>query len=200
MNAGTTAERVYDDLKRTLLAGTIGPGERLEPAHLASDLSSSTTPVRDALHRLVGERLVEMRPSIGFHLPIITESSLRDLYAWHEDLATLALRRRVTLARSGLGEASASVDPTEARSIFEAIAQQSDSSELLAQTGAIGDRLAIARVVEREVFDRHDDELAQLWAAVKTSGADARALVVAYHRRRRRSLPLLIKAIYGGRP
>ena len=92
MNPGVTAERVYEGLKRLLLSGDHVPGERIELARFAEELASSVTPVRDALHRLAGERLIEMRTGDGFHLPMVTESALRALYAWTGDLARLAVR------------------------------------------------------------------------------------------------------------
>ena len=52
MNAGPTAERVYDTLKRAMMERRFRPGDRLDPAMLAEDLNSSTTPVREALDRL----------------------------------------------------------------------------------------------------------------------------------------------------
>lgn len=54
-----TFGRVYAAIKQQLLEGAFRPGERIEPAILSDELGASVTPVRDALHRLAGERLVE---------------------------------------------------------------------------------------------------------------------------------------------
>ncbi|MGK4455738.1 GntR family transcriptional regulator, partial [Klebsiella pneumoniae] len=59
MNSGPTAERVHEALKRRIMGREFRPGDRLDPAVLAAPLSSSVTPVRDALHLLTGEGLVE---------------------------------------------------------------------------------------------------------------------------------------------
>ncbi|QCI78807.1 GntR family transcriptional regulator [Hankyongella ginsenosidimutans] len=53
---------------------------KLEPAGLAAELNSSVTPVRDALHRLAGERLVESWTSEGFHLPHVKVRLARPLH------------------------------------------------------------------------------------------------------------------------
>jgi DNA-binding GntR family transcriptional regulator len=59
MSPGQTFERVYLELKRQLHEGTRPPGTPLEPTAIGDELGTSFTPVRDALHRLVGESLVE---------------------------------------------------------------------------------------------------------------------------------------------
>ena len=59
MSAGTTMERVYLELKARIVAAELPPGTRLGPAELAKILDASPTPVRDALYRLSGERVVE---------------------------------------------------------------------------------------------------------------------------------------------
>ncbi|MGH1557293.1 GntR family transcriptional regulator [Caulobacter segnis] len=60
--------------KTQLLDGVYQPGERLDAAVLAERYFWSITPVRAALHRLAGERLVEARSNEGFTAP----SNLRD--------------------------------------------------------------------------------------------------------------------------
>ena len=59
MSPGPIFERVYLALKAQVTSGAFAPGDRLEPAALGEALNASITPVRDALHRLVGERIVE---------------------------------------------------------------------------------------------------------------------------------------------
>ena len=92
MNAGPTAERVHDALKQEIMNGHFRPGARLDPAVLAADLASSTTPVREALSRLVGAGLVESRTGGGFHMPSLDEPRLKDMYGWSRELLALALR------------------------------------------------------------------------------------------------------------
>jgi len=97
MSPGPTFERVYLELKRQLREGTRPPGTPLEPAAIGEELGTSFTPVRDALHRLVGEGLVENPQHNGFSVPRPTEQALRDLYTWNGE----ALAMMVTgLAKS----------------------------------------------------------------------------------------------------
>lgn len=84
-------ERSYVTLKQMLREGHFAPGTRLEANRLAGDLGVSMTPVRDVLHRLAGERLVEASSGDGFHVAHFTEAALRDLYEWNSAL-TLRLQ------------------------------------------------------------------------------------------------------------
>lgn len=95
MNAGETSTRVYVALKERVIAGGFRSGERLDPARLAEELSSSTTPVRDALLRLTGERLVESWRQEGFRQPIWSEGAIRDLYIWGDQLTKLIARSAI---------------------------------------------------------------------------------------------------------
>ena len=86
MSPGPTFDRVYFALKEQLMTGRFAPGDHLEPSLIGDELHSSITPVRDALHRLVGERLVEAPRNDGFRVPMVTEFALRQMYAWQADL------------------------------------------------------------------------------------------------------------------
>src|SRR5689334_1321709 len=94
MNAGVTFERVYFALKDLLGSARFAAGHHLEPAVLSQDLNVSITPVRDALHRLAGEGLVDTSRGEGFRTPAVTEVGLRHLYRWNAALLDLAVRAR----------------------------------------------------------------------------------------------------------
>ena len=92
MNSGAVAERVYGAVKRRIMSGVIRHGERIDMATLAQELDSSATPVRDALHLLVGERLIETRAGDGFQVPQLDAPALNDLYQWNMDVLLQLLR------------------------------------------------------------------------------------------------------------
>lgn len=93
MSPGATFERVYNELKRMLAEGELPPGSPIEPALIGRQLASSITPVRDALHRLTGERLVEAPSHNGFRVPLPSEAALRDLYNWNGLVLGLAAKQ-----------------------------------------------------------------------------------------------------------
>ena len=61
-------ERAYEYLKEKLLSGGFKPGERLTEEYLASELGVSRTPVREALHRLEQEGLIQPLETRGFRV------------------------------------------------------------------------------------------------------------------------------------
>lgn len=172
MNAGVTSERVYDALKANLLSGHILPGERLEPRSYAEALETSATPVRDALHRLVGEYLVEMRPAEGFLVPAMTDSGLRSLYNWHLELSLIILRRRPPELRARMPELVGADYADRARRLFTTLAVYSGDIELVRQTAAASDRLAAARAAEARILADADRDLRELATQINEGGAN----------------------------
>ena len=59
LDRDTLWDRAYAALKDALLNGRFAPGERIVLRDVAEDLGISLTPVRDAVNRLVAERILE---------------------------------------------------------------------------------------------------------------------------------------------
>lgn len=198
MNPGATYERVFDALKRHILSGDVLPGERLEPATFAERFNSSVTPVRDALHRLAGERLLETRASEGFYIPLVTEPALRDLYVWNAELVRLCIRG---WPRNHANQAKANDLPVDiARAtarFFELFAVRSTNREHGYQIDLANDRLGVARVAEQKVLSDLECEIRLLALAFDNNGTAELAKTVAnYHRRRLQATPMIVRAIY----
>ncbi|WP_395396467.1 GntR family transcriptional regulator (plasmid) [Novosphingobium sp. BL-8A] len=188
MNAGTTAERVYDRLKRALANGTFTPGARLEPARLALEFASSATPIRDALHRLAGERLVETRSSEGFHVPAVNEIGLRDLYRWNDELVRMALR----MSRGSPTPTGNHTEPMDAADLFSYIAARSRSAEIVMQVASANSRLAYIRQIESAVIENGVDEIRAIAASLEQSPGSTKLLIQEYHKERLTIVPKLI--------
>jgi DNA-binding GntR family transcriptional regulator len=73
-------ERTYEHLKSVILSGRFRPGERLAEEHLAEELGVSRTPVREALHKLEQDGLIEPLESRGFCIPRDSEKEIEDLF------------------------------------------------------------------------------------------------------------------------
>lgn len=198
MSPGATFERVYGALKERLTGGRLVPGDHLEPAALGYELNSSVTPVRDALHRLVGERLVEAARTDGFRVPRIGEKALRHLYAWNAQLLILSGRLGAFHGRALAGPDPAAgivapslVDATEV--LFLDLALGSQNAELQLAVASASDRLRPYRLVEGEYLDALPAELEGLEAAARSSDVPRlRRAIAAYHRRRERIVPDLL--------
>src|SRR5699024_4250439 len=72
---------VHDALRARILRHDLAAGARISIAHEASRLGVSQTPVREALHRLEGDRLVVRSPSRGYEVtPLIDHDGLVALF------------------------------------------------------------------------------------------------------------------------
>lgn len=86
---------IYQLLRQAILTGTLAPGERLLELHLARQFGTSQTPVREALRRLVEERLVEYRPRRGTYVRKPRLGELEDVYSLRAELEAWAARRLI---------------------------------------------------------------------------------------------------------
>lgn len=199
MNAGATAERVHEALRWRIMNREFRPGDRLDPALLAAPLASSVTPVRDALHLLTGEGLVETRPGSGFHVPALDEPGLKDLYAWSAELLVLAMRswspKRGSCPAAELrNEAGPAAGTAE---LFALIARRSTNSEHARAVERLNARLHAVRCAEPHVLDHTETELAALSSAVQAAErADLQRQIASYHRRRSRAAAEIVRAVH----
>ncbi|KRA84103.1 GntR family transcriptional regulator [Altererythrobacter sp. Root672] len=204
MSAGVTFERVYHALKEELGSGRYAAGQHLEPAALSRDLNASITPVRDALHRLAGEGLVETPRGEGFRMPLMTEVGLRHLYRWNAGLLDLAARGRSGPEPTGRGEdsepagAAGAIETTE--HLFLKVAARSGNPEHGATIATLNDRLRAVRQVELALMA---DPLAELEPIAALLASDTlpglRRTLAAYHRRRERLVGELVAALVAPR-
>ena len=75
----TLHDRVYAELRRSLIHGAFATGEMLRIQELAEKLQTSTMPVREALARLVSEQALDALPNRSVRVPVITRERLEDL-------------------------------------------------------------------------------------------------------------------------
>jgi DNA-binding GntR family transcriptional regulator len=75
----TLNERVYRELKDSIMAGAFKPGSELTLRSVAEALGTSLMPVRDAMRRLVAERALEVLPSRKIALPILSVAEFNEL-------------------------------------------------------------------------------------------------------------------------
>lgn len=196
-----TFERVYAAIKQRLREGVYRPGERLEPAMLAEELNASVTPVRDALHRLTGERLVETPRHEGFRVPMLTETLLRFLYGWHLDLLLLAVLKHRATALAGQAAMDVGRDklPVHERlnELFAGLARSTDNPEHVATFETLSQRLEPVQRLEQFFLDEMEAEIDEILRALRSQDRRwLRKSLVQYHRRRARVVPELLAALY----
>ena len=76
----TLNDRAYLALKRSLISGQFRPGQILVIRAMAESYGISTTPVREALQRLVAERLLVMQPNRSIAVPLLSIETFTELY------------------------------------------------------------------------------------------------------------------------
>lgn len=201
----TTVDRVYMLLKREILSGRFRPGSLLPLRSLAGEFGTSVSPVRDAMARLVGERILEVHIGGGCQRPILRERELSDLYSWHAHLMRLVLRdRRSDWIMPNLSDVFDALKPLDACAIADAtsilfcrIAECSDNVEHVEAVRAANDRLHATRVAEACIPDRIDELRAVAAATVSGSHGAARAAIWSYQRRRLRRINDIVIAAGG---
>jgi DNA-binding GntR family transcriptional regulator len=75
----TLNDQAYAALKQGLIAGDFKPGQPLVIRSLARSFGISTTPIREALQRLVAERTLEMQPNRSVVVPVLTLPAFTEL-------------------------------------------------------------------------------------------------------------------------
>lgn len=91
----TAQQLAYEILQRSILNGTLPPGTHLTQTQVASQLSLSTTPVREALQRLAGEELVRIDAHRGAIVRGLAEEELREIYELRLLLEPLGVSKAV---------------------------------------------------------------------------------------------------------
>jgi DNA-binding GntR family transcriptional regulator len=197
-----TFERVYAAIRQRLRDGLYRPGERLEPAMMAEELNASVTPVRDALHRLTGERLVEAPRHEGFRVPMLTETLLRFLYTWHLDLLLLALVKHQAAVVEGLtmvdGRNAAPVHERQ-NALFLSIARSTGNPEHVAALEVLSHRLEPVQRLEQFFLGETEAETDEILGALRANDRKSlRSSLVRYHRRRERIVAELLARMLQG--
>lgn len=90
-DSGTTAEAVYQALRRGIIDGNLAPGERLRSEALANEMRVSRTPVREALRKLEAEGLVAQKGS-RLVVRAFSERDLTEQFYVREALEGMAAR------------------------------------------------------------------------------------------------------------
>jgi DNA-binding GntR family transcriptional regulator len=90
--AAPLRRQVLDELRHSIIAGRLNPGERLVERELISMMGVSRTVIREALRQLESEGLITIIPNKGPVVRTLTLEEARDLYAIRAVLEGLAAR------------------------------------------------------------------------------------------------------------
>lgn len=71
-------DRLYDDIKERIIRGDLKPDEKLSVRKLCEHYKASDTPMKQALNRLVMDRLVDALPRRGMRVKVITKEDIHE--------------------------------------------------------------------------------------------------------------------------
>lgn len=95
MLESTLSNQAYERLKKDIVHGRLAPNTRLAVRRLSDNYDIGASPIREALHRLVGEGMVVAIGQRGFRAAPIALTDLQDLTQTRTMLETEALRQSI---------------------------------------------------------------------------------------------------------
>ncbi|MGO4674321.1 GntR family transcriptional regulator [Bosea sp. 2YAB26] len=144
-------DQVYEAIKERILDQAYAPGEKINVDGLVRELAVSSTPIREALTRLVAEGLVSAVPFVGFATAALPDRNYyEDVYSFRSVLepwaAAEAARRRpgadvITALRDAVAVMTADPPSREYRS-HRAFTEADDRFHRLILTAA-GNQVAL---------------------------------------------------------
>lgn len=123
----TLADRVCRQIVTAIVKGEIPPGQKISEPELARTYGISRGPLREAIRRLEGWRLVERKAHVGARVVQLSTRELIEIYRVREALEGMACRlatknmtdKEIASLKQLLDEHEASVEQREGRSYFQ---------------------------------------------------------------------------------
>ena len=85
-------DSVYEKLRRVIITGELRAGERLVESRLAQTFGISRTPIREAIHKLEREGLLQRDPKGGFFVMGLTREDIEETFGIRSVLESYAAR------------------------------------------------------------------------------------------------------------
>jgi DNA-binding GntR family transcriptional regulator len=119
----TKSDFAYRQVRRRILSGELQPGAVLQQRELASQIGISTTPLREALRRLMTEGLVELDAHRDARISPLRAEEARDLLELRKSLdplaAGLAAERRTSTDLRSIRAAHEGLEPLPSHPAYE---------------------------------------------------------------------------------
>jgi DNA-binding GntR family transcriptional regulator len=92
LSSATFADRAFEWLEAAIIKGDLPPETKLDEVSLAKSFGTSRGPVREAINRLEGKKLVERVPHVGARVATFSPGDLREILYVREALEGMACR------------------------------------------------------------------------------------------------------------
>ncbi len=92
IKTSTLADTVFDQIRTAIVKGELPPGSKVNEPQLSKQYGISRGPLREAIRRLEGCKLVEITPNIGAKVISLNVNQAIEIYEIRESLEGLACR------------------------------------------------------------------------------------------------------------
>ncbi|WP_171207848.1 MULTISPECIES: GntR family transcriptional regulator [unclassified Ruegeria] len=196
--AGPRVDDIYEQVKAMAVSFRLRPGDRLNEVSLSKELGVSRTPLREALNRLVAERLFDFRPGQGFFCRPLDAQTVYDLFELRRIIETAAVRSaceraldsdldalKTELYATGIDITGLTIAEAVARdeAFHLGIAQLTGNAELVETLDRINERIRYIRWVSMSMdrLQRSKSEHKRVMQALIARDADSAAQVMGAH-------------------
>jgi DNA-binding GntR family transcriptional regulator len=150
-------EKVCSVIRNEILNGRISIGERMVEAQLAKQIGTSRTPVREALHMLEREGLLESIPRVGYRVRQISWHEIEEICEIRVVNETLAARwamKRITQRELQALEKNLQVSEAEVRggNPGSFVERDGEFHEILARASGSNRLLELCQMLRRHML------------------------------------------------
>jgi len=154
----TLSDQVFSELKEAIIKGDLAQGSKITEDEIAKQYGISRGPLREAIRRLEGLRLLVRKPHAGTRVVTLTHSMMEEIYTVREALEGMSAR----LAATHMSDS----DIAELRQLLEhheSTIDQSQGKEYLQREGDLDFHFRIAQASNNQwLMDLLSSELYQL--------------------------------------
>jgi DNA-binding GntR family transcriptional regulator len=154
----TLSEQVFNELKEAIIKGELPQGSKITEDDIAKKYGISRGPLREAIRRLEGLRLLVRKPHSGVRVVTLTHAMMEEIYTVREALEGISARLAATRMTD--------TEIDELRSLLnnhENMIDQSQGKEYFQREGDLDFHFRIAQASNNEwLMDLLSSELYQL--------------------------------------
>lgn len=174
-------EKVYEVIRNDILNGRIPAGERLIENKLAEEIHTSRTPVREALHMLEREGLLESIPRVGYRVKQIRWDEVEEvceIRAVNETLAARWAMDRLTRQELLALEENLALSEREVKAGNPQAFVELDAEfhEILARASGSGRLLELCQLLRRHMLRYRVESLLMTDTALRAMAGHRRIL------------------------
>jgi len=210
----TSKSDVYNVIRNMAISYDFKPGERINEVQLAKQLGVSRTPLREAMQKLVSEKLLRWERNKGFFCHMLNEKEVFNLFEFRkiieEQAAYLSVKRAtddelLAVKKIALEYSNISNDVRKEKliamdqQIHESMVALSGNHELLSTLRQINQRIYFIRWVNiaNRPTDNHTDHLDYIDALLERNAEKAVSIISQHIERRQEQIAEFIREGYG---